>query len=60
MADHQHRQRVVQLVPLSVGLVLQGLTQHSEDVDRRFAVGLLEGAIERLVLRLGTERQDEL
>lgn len=55
MADDQHREGVVQLVALSVGLVLQGLTQHSEDVDRRLAVGFLEGAVEGLVLYFGTE-----
>lgn len=38
VADDQHGQGVVQLVALSVGFVLEGLAEHTEDVDGGFAV----------------------
>jgi hypothetical protein len=52
VADHQHGEGVVQLVPFLVSFVLEGLPQYSKDVDGRLAVGLFEGTIKRLFLDL--------
>jgi len=55
VADDQHRERIVQLVALFAGLVLERLTQDTKDVDCRFAVRLLESTVKGLVLNLDAE-----
>jgi hypothetical protein len=60
VADHQHGEGVVQLVPFLVRFVLKGFPQYSEDVDGRLAVRLFKGTFERLFLDFWTKGSYEL